>query len=134
MRTKRVMMLAVIIIMSIITAKSNLIEEIGHLVTATKYHPVKTQCHGNPLITADGSRINMKDLKSGKIRWIAVSRDLLKYYNYGDTVIVITDNKKFSGKWVIHDTMNPRSRKSIDFLLHPSHNHVIPRRVKIIPV
>ena len=132
MKTKRVMMLAVIVIMSI-TAKSNLVEDVGHLVTATKYHPVKNQCYGNPLITADGSKINLSVLKSGKIRWIAVSRDLLNYYNYGDTVIVMTDNKKISGRWIIHDTMSSRYKKRIDFLLHPSHTHDIPRQVKIYP-
>ena len=129
MKTKRVMMLAASVIMSV-TAKSNLV---GHLVTATKYHPVKNQCYGNPLITADGSKINLSELKSGKIRWIAVSRDLLKYYNYGDTVIVMTDNKKISGRWIIHDTMSSRYKRRIDFLLHPSHTHNIPRQVKIYP-
>ena len=125
-------MLAVIVIMSI-TAKSNLVEDVGHLVTATKYHPVKKQCYGNPLITADGSKINLRELKSGKIRWIAVSRDLLKHYNFGDTVIVMTDNKKISGRWIIHDTMSSRYKRRIDFLLHPSHTHDVPRQVKIIP-
>lgn len=132
MKTKRVMMLAVIVIMSI-TAKSNLVEDVSHLVTAAKYHPVKNQCYGNPFITADGSKINLSELKSGKIRWIAVSRDLLRYYNYGDTVIVITDNKKISGRWIIHDTMSSRYKRKIDFLIHPSHTHDIPRQVKIYP-
>ena len=46
-------------------------------VTLTYYQPVKEQCNSQPLITADGSKINLHHLKQGKIRWCAISRDLL---------------------------------------------------------
>lgn len=134
MKTKKVMMMAVLSLFSVITkpASSN-VETDGHRVSATKYHPVRSQCSGNPLITADGSRINLSKLKSGELRWIAVSRDLLKHYDYGDTVLVVSENKNISGKWIIHDTMNSRFKRKIDFLVHPSSSHVIPRNVTIFP-
>ena len=83
MKTKRVMMLAALCMISTFTrpAQSN-VKTKGHLVSATKYHPVRSQCSGNPLVTADGSKISLTALKSGKLRWIAVSRDLLKNYSF----------------------------------------------------
>ncbi len=132
MKTKKVMMMVMISLFSIITKSTPCTEKTkGHTVTATMYHPVKGQCYGNPLITADGSKINLGDLKSGKTRWIAISRDLLKHYKYGDTVMVISENSQVSGKWVIHDTMSSRYSLRIDFLCHPSSSYVIPRSVTI---
>lgn len=46
-------------------------------VTLTCYHPVKEQCGEYPLITSDSSKIDLTLLKEGKIKWCAVSRDLL---------------------------------------------------------
>lgn len=134
MKTKKVMMMAVLSLFSVITRPApNNVKTSGHKVSATKYHPVKNQCSGNPLITADGSKINLSKLKAGKLRWIAVSRDLLRHYDYGDTVLVVSENKNISGKWIIHDTMNSRFRQKIDFLMHPSSSHIIPRNVTIFP-
>ena len=44
-------------------------------VTLTCYQPVKSQCNNQPLVTADGSKINLHHLKRGRIKWCAVSRD-----------------------------------------------------------
>lgn len=134
MKTKKVMMMAVLSLFSVITKPAPNVKTDGHKVSATKYHPVKSQCSGNPLVTADGSKINLSKLKAGKLRWVAVSRDLLRRHEYGDTILVISENKHISGKWVIHDTMNSRFRQKIDFLMHPGSSHVIPRKVTIIPV
>ena len=46
-------------------------------VTLTTYNAVKSQCDDTPLITADGTKIDLKKLKSGKLKYAAVSRDLL---------------------------------------------------------
>ena len=46
-------------------------------VTLTTYNAVASQCDNTPLITADGTKIDMKKLKKGKIKYCAVSRDLL---------------------------------------------------------
>ena len=65
MKTKQVMMMAVLSLFSVITRPApSKVKPSGHKVTATKYHPVKSQCSGNPLITADGSKINLGKLKN----------------------------------------------------------------------
>lgn len=89
-------------------------------VTGTKYQPVAEQCDSNPLGTADGSVIDTVLLKAGKIRWCALSRDLLSRwggpFSYGDTIVVTNGNEHVNGRWVIHDTMNKRYTLRIDFL------------------
>lgn len=125
------MMVLVFWLIPIISKSTPNLKTHGHIVSTTLYHPTKKQCSGNPLITADGSKINMKKLQRGEIRWIAVSRDLLKHYSFGDTIVVVSDNKKFSGKWVIHDTMNSRFKRKIDFLMHPNSEKSTPKKVTI---
>lgn len=39
-------------------------------VTLTYYQPVKAQCDKQPLITADGSKINLHHLKKGKLNGV----------------------------------------------------------------
>jgi len=85
-------------------------------VKATMYHPVKMQCDDNPLETADGSIIDPYKVSSWN--WIAVSQDLLKknggIFNYGDQVYITGTHK--DGLYTIHDCMNKRKTKQIDFL------------------
>lgn len=102
-------------------------------VIATYYNPVKEQCDNDPLTTADNSRIDLKKLKQGKIKWIAVSRDLLKDYKMGDTIYVDSDQIHLSGPWIIKDKMNRRYQNRIDFLVHPSISNFVdkPTKVKI---
>ena len=45
-------------------------------VTLTTYNAVARQCDNTPLITADGTKIDVKKLKKGNIKYCAVSRDL----------------------------------------------------------
>lgn len=89
-------------------------------VTGTKYQPVEAQCDSDPLGTADGSRINIEDLKADKIRWVALSRDLLWYkggqFRYGDSIYVHSEQKYIKGWWIVHDCMNARYTNRIDFL------------------
>jgi len=93
-------------------------------VTLTVYYPVSSQCNKDSLHTADNSFINLDKLKSNKIKWCALSRDLLKRwggcYNYGDTIQVNSSDININGKWVIHDTMNKRYSKRIDLLFYPN--------------
>ena len=91
--------------------------EIRDTVLLTWYNPVSSQCDADPLITADMSKINLEKLKNREIKWIAVSRDLLKNYNMGDTVIIESKNPRINGEWVIHDKMNKRFTKRIDLLV-----------------
>lgn len=94
-------------------------EEVVHEVIITAYQPVPEQCDEDPLVTADGSRI---DLNSFPKNWIAVSRDFLneKGYKYGDLVYIeVTKGNLVSGVYEIHDTMHPRWTNRIDVLIPP---------------
>lgn len=102
-----------------------------NIVIATYYNPVRSQCDKDPLITADGSRINLKKLREGKLRWIAVSRDLRESYKYGDIVVIESDDHKLNGEWIVRDTMNPKFKKRIDFLTHDKKFMKEPKMVKI---
>ena len=62
-------------------------------VTLTYYQPVKGQCDSKPLITADGSKINLNHLKSGKIRWCAISRDLLYFQRENRKEYILKDSE-----------------------------------------
>lgn len=86
-------------------------------VTVTKYNPVKEQCDDDPLITADNSKICLNNLNAGKLKWIAVSRDLRKHFKYGEKVIIKCDHDpSINGEYEVHDTMNPRYTRTIDLL------------------
>lgn len=89
-------------------------------VKGTYYQPVANQCDNTPLITADGSFIDKSLLRYNKIKWVALSRDLLSRwggpFSYGDTLYVFHHNKMVRGQWIVHDSMNARFRKRIDFL------------------
>jgi hypothetical protein len=71
-------------------------------------------------VTASNRRINVKKLRKGSIRWMAVSRDLLKRWGgslaYGDTVELTAGDPGIDGVWVIQDTMNKRYTKRGDLL------------------
>lgn len=90
-------------------------------VTVTVYNPVSNQCDNTPLITADNSKIDLDKLNKGKIKWVAVSRDLLKKgISYGDKVKIISkEDPAINGVYEVHDTMHKRWTNRID-LLSPS--------------
>ena len=87
-------------------------------VTVTVYNPVVAQCDDTPLITADNSKINLNKLNNGDLKWIAVSRDLLKQgISYGDKVkIKSKKDPTINGIYEVHDTMHKRWKKRIDLL------------------
>jgi hypothetical protein len=88
----------------------------------TIYHPVNRQCDSTPLITACNSKINVDDLHSQRVRWMALSRDLLKRwkgkFSYGDTVLVTAGDPEIDGFLIIKDTMNKRYKNRGDLLFH----------------
>ena len=86
------------------------------VVTITKYNPTKEQCDDDFLVTADNSKIDLKKLESGELRWIAVSRDLRQKFPYGSKVIIHSNDPEIKGVWEVHDTMNERWRNRIDLL------------------
>lgn len=93
-------------------------------VTLTYYQPVKGQCDSKPLITADGSKINLNHLKSGKIRWCAISRDLLYLFPKGKPKRIYIEG---FGTYQVRDVMNRRFRHSVDILIHPKNS----KRIKL---
>jgi hypothetical protein len=99
-------------------------EETFILDTLTIYNPVVEQCDSDPLITASNAKIDTLKLRKKKIRWMALSRDMLKRWNgklnYGDTVILESGDNAIDGKWVIQDTMNKRYKKRGDLLFDMS--------------
>ena len=98
--------------------KDSVLREAGyHKVTATVYNPVVKQCDKDPLVTADCSRINLDKLDTGELRWVALSRDLLEYFSYGDRIYVHSDSdSSINGIYEVHDTMNIRYENYMDFL------------------
>lgn len=81
-------------------------------VTLTTYHAVASECDGDPLTTADGTKIIPRHVKSGKQRIVSVSRDLLKKFPYGTRIYV-----EGYGTYTVHDTMNRRFTSRIDILI-----------------
>lgn len=88
-------------------------------VVVTRYRPVVEETDDTPLQTADLSEISMVKLKRGKLRWVAVSRDLLKTYRYGSKIRIQTGDPDIDGVYEVHDTMNPRWTSRVDILTHP---------------
>lgn len=86
----------------------------------TIYNPERKQCDSTPLITASNSKINVEELRNDNIRWMALSRDLLKRwkgeFHYGDTVLVTSGDADIDGLWIIKDTMNKRFKNRGDLL------------------
>ena len=78
------------------------------------------QCDRTPLVTASNSKIDKLKLHKQEIRWMALSRNLLKRWNgkfhYGDTVIVNSGDREIDGFWIIKDSMNKRYRNYGDLL------------------
>lgn len=95
-------------------------------VTLTTYNAVKSQCDDTPLITADGTKIDLKKLKSGKLKYAAVSRDLLWCIPLGSIIHI-----EGHGYYEVRDTMNERFNHYIDILQHPSQQNFKKSKVMI---
>lgn len=115
---KKLLFIVILAVLSITTRAT-----VTH-VTLTYYQPVKGQCDSKPLITADGSKINLNHLKSGKIRWCAISRDLLYLFPKGKPKRIYIEG---FGTYQVRDVMNRRFRHSVDILIHPKNS----KRIKL---
>ncbi len=93
-------------------------------VTLTYYQPIKAQCNSQPLITADGSRINLNHLKKGRIKWCAISRDLLWLFPKGKPKRIYIEG---FGVFEVRDIMNRRFTHMVDILIHPKDS----KRIKL---
>lgn len=98
-------------------------------VTLTCYQPVKAQCDSQPLVTADGSKINLTHLKNNQIKWCAISRDLLYLFPKGKPKKIYIEG---FGEYLVKDVMNKRHTHRVDILIHPKDSKRISiRNVKI---
>ena len=88
-------------------------------VTLTCYQPVKSQCNKEPLVTADGSKINLHHLKRGSIKWCAISRDLLYLFPKNKPKRVSIEG---FGVYEVKDIMHKRHKHRIDILIHPKNS------------
>lgn len=107
-----------IILLIVILLSSKAQSTVTH-VTLTCYQPVKSQCDSNPLVTADGSKINLQHLKNNKIKWCAISRDLLYLFKKDTIKRVYIEGY---GVYEVHDVMNKRHKHRIDILIHPKNS------------
>lgn len=94
--------------------------------TITTYNPTKEQTDGNPLVTANGTKICPKKLKQGKLRYVAVSRDLRWCLPYGSIIHI-----EGYGLFEVVDTMHPRFNHYIDILQHESKPNFKKEKIKV---
>lgn len=95
-------------------------------VTITTYNAVMSQCDRSPLITADGTKIDNRKVKSGEQRIVAISRDLLYAIPLGSVIYV-----EGHGRYEVRDTMNSRFKHRIDILQHSSKKNFKKDKIKI---
>ena len=95
-------------------------------VTLTTYNAVASQCDDSPLITADGTKIDLKKLKKGEIKYCAVSRDLLWCIPLGSVVHI-----EGHGYYEVRDTMNERFNHYIDILQHKSQKNFKKEKIRV---
>ena len=82
-------------------------------VTLTTYNATKAQCDETPDVTANGTIIDHKKLKQGKLKYCAISPDLLWCIPMGS--IIDIDGH---GRYEVVDTMDARFNHYIDILQH----------------
>jgi hypothetical protein len=106
------------------------------LDTLTIYNPTTKQCDRDPLVTASNKRIDIHQLRAGSIRWMALSRNMLKRWggalNYGDTIILQAGDPAVDGKWVIQDTMNKKFINRGDLLFDISRTRGLWKNVTML--
>lgn len=120
---KRILIIAILLIL---ISKAQAV--VTH-VTLTCYQPVKAQCDSEPLTTADGSKINLKHLKAEKIKWCAISRDLLYLFPKGKPKKIYIEGY---GVYEVKDVTNKRFKHRIDILIHPKNSkRILLKNVKI---
>lgn len=95
-------------------------------VTLTTYNAVASQCDDSPLITADGTKIDLKKLKNGTIKYCAVSRDLLPHIPLGSVIHI-----EGHGYYEVRDTMNKRFNHYIDILQHTSKKNFKKEKIRV---
>ena len=95
-------------------------------VTITTYNAVRSQCDRSPLVTADGTKIDHRKVKSGEQKIVAISRDLLYAIPLGSIIDI-----EGYGRYEVRDTMNSRFKHRIDILQHSSKKNFKKDKIKI---
>jgi 3D (Asp-Asp-Asp) domain-containing protein len=94
--------------------------EYGIEVDVTMYRPTIKETDSTPNITADGTKIKIKE--ASRYRFVAVSRNLLErwggFLNYGDFVLLKDAGHK-DGIYRVKDTMSARWVNVVDILESP---------------
>ena len=98
-------------------------------VTLTTYNATKAQCDNNPNKTANGTIIDHKKLKQGKLKYCAISRDLLWCIPMGS--IIDIDGH---GRYEVVDKMNARFKLYVDILQHHTKKNFKKKNIKIVLV
>ena len=98
-------------------------------VTLTTYNATKEQCDNNPNKTANGTIIDHKKLKQGKLRYCAISRDLLWCIPMGSIIYIYGH-----GRYEVVDTMDARFNHRIDILQHYTKKNFKKKKIKVILV
>ena len=95
-------------------------------VTLTTYNATKAQCGNNPNKTANGTIIDYKKLKQGKLKYCSISPDLLWCIPMGS--IIDIDGH---GRYTVVDTMNARFNHRIDILQHHTKKNFKKEKIKV---
>ena len=98
-------------------------------VTLTTYNATKAQCDNNPNKTANGTIIDHKKLKQGKLKYCAISRDLLRYIPMGSFIYIYGH-----GRYEVVDKMNARFKFYVDILQHHTKKNFKKKNIKIVLV
>ena len=98
-------------------------------VTLTTYNATKAQCDETPDVTANGTIIDHKKLKQGKLKYCAISPDLLWCIPMGS--IIDIDGH---GRYEVVDTMNARFNHRIDILQYHTEKDFKKEKIKIMLV
>ena len=108
--------------------RSEIVEEYitiySDTIVGTVYHPVPRQTDSTPFLTADHTTLNPKTINEDRI--VALSRNLIYHKDsvrdwcgiipFGATILVESPHEEINGEWTVHDTMNKRYDKNIDFI------------------
>ena len=95
-------------------------------VTLTTYNATKAQCDETPDVTANGTIIDHKKLKQGKLKYCAISPDLLWCIPMGS--IIDIDGH---GRYEVVDTMNARFNHCIDILQYHTEKNFKKEKIKV---
>ena len=104
-----------LLLITLIFFSINVLAIVTH-VTLTCYQPVVEQCNEDCLTTADNSKINLHHLEKGKIKWCAISRDLLYLFPRNKPKRIEIEG---FGIYEVRDVMNKRHNHRVNILIHP---------------